>query len=169
MGGPVAAAGWRRVKAAGKFRDAVHGGPLSRKQPKLKPRPGVDEYGRTPLHHAASDADVARVAALLGEGANPGLPDDDGWTPLHFAAQAQAVEVVRRLLEAGAPVDATDADGNTPLWRAAFYSSCPTELIVLLRRAGADPCRANLHGVTPLQLVRDTATPVLAPLFADLP
>jgi len=139
------------------------------KQPKRRSRPGVDRYGRTPLHHAAVDADATRVATLLAQGADPSLPDDDGWTPLHFAAQARALEITRRLLEAGAPVDAPDANGNTPLWRAVFDQQCPAELIMLLRRAGADPHRANLHGVAPLDLVRGTAPPVFAPLFADLP
>jgi len=37
---------------------------MSAKHPKRKERPGVDRAGRTPLHYAAADGDVARVREL---------------------------------------------------------------------------------------------------------
>src|SRR5262245_5185128 len=56
---------------------------MTAKRPKRKERPGVDRAGRTPLHYAAVDGDVALVKQLLASGMNPSAPDDDGWTPLH--------------------------------------------------------------------------------------
>jgi ankyrin repeat protein len=141
---------------------------MVRKQPKRKPRPGVDEYGRTPLHYAALDADLARVRELLAGGANPGAAADDGWTPLHFAAQAYAPEICEALLRAGAPVDPADSYGNTPLWRAVFDSQGRGEAIAVLRRHGANPLRANAHAVSPLGLARTIANYDVEQFFADL-
>jgi len=61
---------------------------MTGKQPKRKPRPGVDEYGRTPLHYAAAEGNAEDVVKYLKAGNNPNLQDDNGWSPLHFAAQA---------------------------------------------------------------------------------
>ena len=142
---------------------------MARKHPKRLPRPGVDEYGRTPLHYAAGDGDPARVAQLLQEGHDPNLQDDDGRTPLHFAAQASAPAVVELLLQAGAEVDAADAWGNTPLGRAVFESRGEGAVIRLLREAGADPYRKNNSGQSPLGLARLIANFDVAQFFADLP
>ena len=131
---------------------------MVRKQPKRKPRPGVDEYGRTDLHYAAVEADVVRVRSLLASGADVGAADDDGWTPLHFAVQSQSYEICELLLHAGAPVDAVDSYGNTPLGRAVFASDGRTEIVALLRRYGADPNRGNASGISPLNLASSMAT-----------
>lgn len=90
---------------------------MAARHPRRKERPGVDRAGRTPLHYAAADGNLAEGRRLLAEGANPGAADDDGWTPLHFAAQGWHVELAELLLSAGAQVDAKDAHGNTPLGR----------------------------------------------------
>src|SRR5262245_57180872 len=95
---------------------------MVRKQPKRKPRPGVDAYGRTPLHYAAADRDAARCQELLSAGADPNAQDDNRWTALHFAAQASSPAVTRVLLLAKASVDLPDSFGNTPLSTAVFHS-----------------------------------------------
>src|SRR5262245_56658534 len=98
------------------------GGAMSDKHPKRKERPGVDRMGRTPLHYAALEGDVARVRHLLASGLAADAPDDNGWTPLHFAAQRNAADATKELLKAGASVDARDAHGNTALSTAVFNS-----------------------------------------------
>jgi ankyrin repeat protein len=142
---------------------------MAGKQPKRKARPGVDGLGRTELHYAACNGDLAKTQALLAAGAQVDLPDDNGWTPLHFAAQAHSVEVSEALLAAGASVDPRDSHGNTPLWKAVFNSRGRGELIVLLRRHGADPNITNTHGTSPVALARRIGNYDVRQYFADLP
>jgi ankyrin repeat protein len=138
------------------------------KQPKRKDRPGVDRYGRTELHYAAARGEVERVRALLAEGADPNLADDNGWVPLHFAAQSRSLAICAALLEAGAEPDRADSHGNTPLGRAVFNSLGEGEIIQLLRRHGADPLRENSHGVSPLALAQRIGNYDVAQWFRDL-
>ena len=142
---------------------------MAGKQPKRKERPGVDRAGRTPLHYAADDGDVARVKELLATGLDARAADDDGWTPLHFAAQKYAAEVVQLLLQAGAAVDPRNAQGNTPLFKAVFNSRGNGDVIKLLRANGADPFAKNAHGVSPLKLARTIANFDVRQFFSDLP
>ncbi len=86
---------------------------MSGKWPKRKARPDVDEYGRTPLHYAASDGVEEEVARLLAAGMNPNAADDNGWTPLHYAAQAQSAEATRALL-AAARIPTFETPTETP-------------------------------------------------------
>ena len=142
---------------------------MTGKQPKRKPRPGVDSHGRAPLHYAAVTGDLATVRRLIAEGAHPDLADDNGMTPLHFAAQESRVEVALALLDAGASVDPVDAHGNTPLSKAVFNSRGHGALIAALRERGANPTRQNHHGVSPLSLARTIANFDVAQFFKDLP
>jgi ankyrin repeat protein len=141
---------------------------MTKKQPKQLDRPGVDRLGRTPLHYAANEGLHDEAARLLEGGADPNARDDNGWTPLHFAAQSGALEVAARLLAAGAEVDALDSNGNSALWRAVFSFEGDGASIVALRAAGADPFRANSHGVSAIELARDSDHTV-EQFFADLP
>jgi ankyrin repeat protein len=137
------------------------------KQPKRKPRPGVDGYGRTPLHYACGDGDSALCAALLAEGADPNIGDDNGWTPLHFAAQSQNPGVVKLLLDAGAHLETRDSFGNTPLWRATFTAHGRGDVILLLPSAGADVNAQNKYGHSPLSMMKEESTSPTAQFFAD--
>jgi ankyrin repeat protein len=138
-------------------------------RPKRIVRPGVDEYGRTPLHYAASEGNADEVSKLLRDGANPNAADDSGWTSLHFAAQASSAAVTSLLLAAGANIEAKDAFGNTPLWRAVFDSKGNGAVIRVLREAGASATNANNHGVSPLSLARKISNYDVAQFFTDLP
>ena len=141
---------------------------MARKQPKREPREGVDEYGRTPLHYAASESRPDEVARLLTAGANVNLQDDNGWSPLHFAAQASSPECTSMLLRAGASVSLRDSAGNTALSKAVFSSRGSGAVILLLREAGADPLATNKHGVTPMGLARTIANYDVAQFFSDI-
>ncbi len=136
-------------------------------RPKRKPRLGVDEYGRTPLHHACSEGDVSLVGRLLHDGANPNALDDRGLSPLHFAAQNHSVAIARALLKHGAEVDSVNVDGNTPLFIAVFNSKGRGALITLLLDAGARRNRKNTLGISPLQLARKIANYDVKRFFAE--
>lgn len=142
---------------------------MAGKQPKRKQRSGVDEYGRTPLHHAAADGRVFEVSRLLNAGADANAQDDKGWSPLHFAAQAVSPGATQALLAAGANIELRDSFGNTALYTAVFASKGDGSVIELLRRAGADPNATNSSGVTPLSLARTIANYNVAQFFSDLP
>ena len=129
----------------------------------------LDPEGRSALHYAAGDGDVAAVRRHLAAGADAGRADRRGWTPLHFAAQASSAAVAAALLDAGADVDARDEDGNTPLFRAVFDSRGEGAVIRLLRERGADAQAANAHGQTPLGLARSIANVDVAQHFRDVP
>ena len=142
---------------------------MAGKQPKRKDRPGVDRYGRTELHHAANENDVAKAQALVKAKVDVNARDDNGWTALHFAAQSNSLEIAKLLLESGGEVDPIDSDGNTPLSTAVFFSRGYGELIALLRKNSADPYRPNHHGQSPLGLARLIANYDVAQFFDDLP
>jgi uncharacterized protein len=142
---------------------------MAGKLPKRKDRPGVDRLGRTELHYAACEGDVAETTKLIAAGAQVDLADDNGWTPLHFAAQSQSVPIAEALLAAGGSVDPQDSHGNTPLSTAVYNSRGKGELIGLLRRHGAAPTRKNFHGVSALELSQTIANYDVAQFFRDLP
>jgi uncharacterized protein len=142
---------------------------MSGKHPKREDRAGFDRAGRTALHYAAGDDDVATVQRLINDGLDTAVTDDDGWTPLHFAAQGNAASAARVLLSAGAPVDARDSHGNTPLFRAVINSRGNGELIALLRANGADPFAENDAGVSSHKLAWTITNFDVRQFFSDLP
>jgi len=139
------------------------------KHPKRTARPGIDEYGRSPLHYAAADGDSGTLERLLSDGADPNSQDDDGWTPAHFAAQSNSAACLELLLRAGANLTLTNRHGNSVLFNAVFASRGNGEIIRMLRAAGADAYARNSSGVSPLSLARTIANYNVAQFFADLP
>ncbi|HEV7934038.1 MAG TPA: ankyrin repeat domain-containing protein [Actinomadura sp.] len=112
--------------------------------------------GSHDLYAAAALNEVDRLRELLAQGADPNQTDEDGFTPLHLACQEWSVDAVRELLAAGAAVDAATEGGYTPLILASFRAAGRDEVIELLRLAGADLSRADVHGHTPLDIARLT-------------
>jgi ankyrin repeat protein len=129
---------------------------MAGKQPKRKPRPGVDAYGRIPLHYAALDGDLAALIRLLESNSSVDAQDDNGWTALNFAAQDGHLKIVEELLKRGANPNLVNSHGNGPLWVAIMKSREDLSLIKMLLAAGAVPDYKNVHGRSP----RDMATTV---------
>jgi uncharacterized protein len=128
----------------------------------------LDREGRSDLHYAARDGDLAVVRRLVDAGEDVNLADRRGWTPLHFAAQALSPEVAQYLLGHGAAVDPQDMHGNTPLSTATFESRGDGSVIRVLRQAGADPHKPNKSGVSPLSLARSIANFNVAQFYDGL-
>ena len=91
---------------------------------KLRQDPRVtgarDGFGRTPMHLAASQANVKAIGALLDAGADVNARDRSGATPLQAAVgnprrEGDVEGTMRLLLEKGADVNARDDIGRTPL------------------------------------------------------
>ncbi|PTB58156.1 hypothetical protein M431DRAFT_78403, partial [Trichoderma harzianum CBS 226.95] len=61
-----------------------------------------DQYGRTPLWHAAAAGALKAITALIRLGASVDLTDDLGRSPLHAASRGGHHEAVSLLLEMGA-------------------------------------------------------------------
>lgn len=60
------------------------------------------------------------VEALLKNGTDVNIQEENGRTPLHYAAQKGKVEVGRLLIKKNANIDArTTDDGRTPMFIAA--------------------------------------------------
>ncbi|KKP03515.1 hypothetical protein THAR02_04378 [Trichoderma harzianum] len=64
-----------------------------------------DQYGRTPLWHAAAAGALKAITALVRLGASVDLTDDLGRSPLHAASRGGHHEAVSLLLEMGARTD----------------------------------------------------------------
>jgi ankyrin repeat protein len=92
----------------------------------------------TPLHVAASQAQVEAAKILLAHKALVDARAKDGSTPLHFASfkrLAGHFAVAKILLENGADVNAKTNSGATPLDMAKAMGN--TQTIALLRQYGA--------------------------------
>ena len=74
-----------------------------------------DKTELTLLARSAMAGDVESVKYLLGQDADPDLPNGDANTPQHVAAFFGQVEVVKILVENGADVNARNDLGETPL------------------------------------------------------
>lgn len=130
----------------------------------------MDRAGRTSLHYAALENDTALVADLIAGRADLNAADKAGYTPLHFAAQQGSIEAATLLLQAGAAVDPRDGAGTTPLLRAVLSAPAHRgEMILLLRRHGADPLASDVRGGTPVGWAREISNYDLAQYFTDVP
>jgi ankyrin repeat protein len=129
----------------------------TRRRPKRTPRPGIDEYGRTPLwyHALRGELDAARAAIAAGAAVNAG--DDAGYTPLHAAVQDGQLMMIDLLLASGADPNVVDEHGNGPLWVAVLSAPRTLQVRIIRRllRAGAQAKCPNRRGKSPYDLAME--------------
>ena len=76
----------------------------------------ADDYGRTPLHVAASSDYPQMVRFLIENGADfQATTKGELQTPLHFAARNEASQCIKILLAYGATLEVRDYKQRTPL------------------------------------------------------
>lgn len=109
-----------------------------------------EEWGRTLLHTAASDADSIVVAFLVEAGANVSARDFWGGSPLLFGNASQSPAIRPLLLAAGADINERSHDGTTVL-----HNNLDFETMAALVAAGADVNARDWKGATPLFAVWD--------------
>jgi ankyrin repeat protein len=109
------------------------------------------------LADAAEKKDRAKVAALLGQGADVNASQADGMTALHWAAYHDDVSLAKQLLEAGARARAANRHGVTPLSVACGNGNAA--IVSLLLEAGADANTTLRGGETVLMTAARTGKP----------
>ena len=112
----------------------------------------TDGWGNGALHCACYRGCDEIVAALLGAGASPAVPNHDGWTPLHFACTRSHVGIIDRLLDHSgtAQVHGMDNDGTSPFHIAAEKNYFEVVALFLARSVPVDVAAPS--GNTPLTL-----------------
>lgn len=108
----------------------------------------ADQNPPKDLMGAVQTGDAAAIKALLGQGADPNVPDTNGMTPLLAAVFRGDRACAEALLAAGAKPDAKDSAGITPLQAAAFKGS--DEMAKLLLAKGASVNLRDRAGMTAL-------------------
>jgi ankyrin repeat protein len=123
---------------------------------------GGNLVGATPFLLAAGAGDVDVMRALLGAGADPGVPTRQGTTPLMMAAglssiqgvdrvpESNAVAAVQLCLEHGGDVRAANELGETALHGAVYKGA--NRIVRILAERGADVNAADRMKQTPLSL-----------------
>ncbi len=104
-----------------------------------------------PLVEAARAGDMAKVKALLADGADVNSASGDGMTALHWASHLGDTALVALLLKSGASLTATTRLGdNTPLHVASRQGN--GAVVRQLLQAGAKPDVPTVGGATALHL-----------------
>ncbi|MHB9037626.1 MAG: ankyrin repeat domain-containing protein [Armatimonadota bacterium] len=106
----------------------------------------LDEFGRTPLHHAVRCDKVAAARILLANGADVNAVETpSGCTPVFHAASMEMLDI---LLLAGADISQRDTKGRTPLHKMAEDGSI--DVAQALISMGVDVNDRDYESWTPL-------------------
>jgi ankyrin repeat protein len=127
------------------------------------PARSADADSSQRLVGAAARGDLARVAALLRQGAEPNARDDAGRPAVLAAAIARRPEIVRALAAAGADLDASDRNGWTALHEAVAGGE--RALAATLLEEGASPDLLSRDRGMPLDIAEQAGLEELAALL----
>lgn len=126
-----------------------------RRQPRNNKKIKTNEVGETPLHRACIEGDVKKVKKLIEAGHPVNPRDHCGWLPIHEASNHDFPDIVEVLIDSGAHIDDPGGEkcgGTTPSHDAC--SNGNFAVIQLLIRKGADVCKFDSEGNTPLDCLR---------------
>ncbi|KAI9999867.1 hypothetical protein NQD34_011710 [Periophthalmus magnuspinnatus] len=101
----------------------------------------LDEYGMTPLMHAAYKGKADMCKLLLQHGANVNCNQHEhGYTALMFAGLSGKTDITAMMLDAGAETDVVNSVGRTAAQMAAFVGQhdCVTVINNFFSRARLD-------------------------------
>lgn len=124
-----------------------------------------DEYGNTPLIHAANYNCPGNVETLLKLHANHSLFNNDLDSALHIACAANNFEIGKILIDHNANVNADGGNKMTPLI-VAIYAKASIQLIELLLKNKADINYGNSNG-TPLMFAISSKNLALVKFLID--
>jgi len=96
----------------------------------------IDEYGYTPLTHAAVTNKLEIASLLLKKNANPNIADSSGSTALHWAIDNNDIKMVHLLLQYNANVNSYTSSGTPTLFYPLLRKN--TAMIKLLLDNGAN-------------------------------
>jgi len=96
------------------------------------------------LHQAATEGDIAEIAALLAAGLPIDARDEAGRTPVMAATAARQTGAVKALVDAGADVDIRDDRLDNPFLYAGAEGLL--DILRIVNEAGADPALTNRFG-----------------------
>ena len=125
-----------------KYRGGMDGGPDPKRQ-HTNPTP-ID------IIDAANNGHSEMVAALLDQGADINIQNNDGWTALMAAASNGYGGIVAALLNLGADIEARSNDGNTAF--AIAVKSEKIEIIKILHNHNANVNTQDNNGHTPIMI-----------------
>ena len=120
----------------------------------LQVAPVAQTAGNASLPAAIARGDYAAAAALIEQGVNLELRDEEtGATALHFAVMKGRMELVEKMVKRRADVNSRTRNGTTPLHTAVVYAR--KEIAEFLLDNGADINARSARGVSALEFALD--------------
>ena len=118
----------------------------------------------TELRNACADGNIARVNALIQQGANVNSQNPiNKWTPLIHATDKSNNEIMEILIRNGAKPDIPEGDGWTALMFAAIRGNIPGCSILI--RNGANIETNSKNGWNPLKAAKASKNTAVLPLL----
>ncbi|MBY0377837.1 MAG: ankyrin repeat domain-containing protein, partial [Gammaproteobacteria bacterium] len=133
----------------------------------------TDNHGRTALHIAAANGNIAMAKRLLDKKASVNARDNNNLTPLHLAAAQGNFHLFILLVSGGAIIDAKDHQNSTPLHIVAASKQNEgknkdiQQIIALLIDEGADVNDRNQYLAMPLHLAMMARNKFIANLLIE--
>ena len=130
----------------------------------LRVSPAAQTAGNASLPTAIARGDYAAAAALIEQGVDLELRDEEtGATALHFAVMKGRMELVEKIVARRADVNSRTRNGTTPLHTAVVYAR--KEIAEFLLENGADIHARSASGASALEFARDAKNQPIADML----